>query len=118
MTNLRTHFKCNPLNLFRHKGDIHYLVLLLLQCPLSLLKCSLKLFLLDLKPAPLLVQLVDGTAAISKLVQQVLNFVGKIFVLTLDYVQLLDGFVVSSLETEDFRAVVPPFRPARLQLPP
>ena len=45
---------------------------------LGLLKSSLKLFLLDLEPPPLFVQLVDGTAAIAKLVEQILDLVGEV----------------------------------------
>ena len=55
-----------------------YLVLLLLEGTLGLLKSSLKLLLLHLEPPPLLVQLVDGTAAIAKLVEQILNLVSQV----------------------------------------
>ena len=54
------------------------LVLLLLEGTLGLLKSSLKLFLLDLEPPPLFIQLVDGTAAIAKLVEQILDLVGEV----------------------------------------
>ena len=62
-------------------GDHHrllYLVLLLLEGALGLLKSPLKLLLLDLEPPPLLVQLVDGAAAVAKLVKQVLDLLGKV----------------------------------------
>ena len=55
-----------------------YLVLLLLEGTLGLLKSSLQLLLLDLEPPPLLVQLVDGAATIAKLVKQVLDLIGKV----------------------------------------
>ena len=55
-----------------------YLVLLLLEGTLGLLKSSLKLLLLDLKPPPLLVQLVEGATTIAKLIKQVLDLVGEV----------------------------------------
>ena len=54
------------------------LVLLLLEGALSLLKSSLQLLLLLLKPPPLLVQVVDGAAALAKLVEKVLDLIGKV----------------------------------------
>ena len=60
------------------RGALPYLVLLLLEGSLSLLQSSLKLLLLDLEPPPLLVQLVDGAAAIAKLVEQILDLVSQV----------------------------------------
>merc|ERR1719225_1964090 len=59
------------------------LVLLLLEGALSLLKSSLQLLLLLLKPPPLLVQVVDGAAAFAKLVEQILDLISQVLVLTL-----------------------------------
>ena len=55
-----------------------YLVLLLLKRAFCLFKGTLEFFLLDLKPPPLFVQLVDGAAAIAKLVEQILDLVGEV----------------------------------------
>ena len=54
------------------------LVLLLLEGALGLLKSSLQLLLLLLKATPLLVQVVDGAAALAKLVQKVLDLIGEV----------------------------------------
>ena len=59
------------------------LVLLLLEGALSLLKSSLQLLLLLLKATPLLVQVVDGAAALTELIQEILDFVSKVLVLAL-----------------------------------
>ena len=55
-----------------------YLVLFLFKRAFGLFKGTLQLLLLDLKPPPLFVQLVDGTAAIAKLVEQILDLVGEV----------------------------------------
>ena len=54
------------------------LVLLLLEGALGLLKSSLQLLLLLLKATPLLVQVVDGAAALTKLVQKVLDLISQV----------------------------------------
>ena len=54
------------------------LVLLLLKGSLSLLKSSLELLLLNLQAPALLVKLMDGAAAIAKLIKQVLDLVGEV----------------------------------------
>merc|ERR1719150_2049185 len=73
------------------------LVLLLLEGALSLLKSSLQLLLLLLKPPPLLVQVVDGAAALAKLVEKILDLVSEVLVLALDDVQLLKSLVLGGL---------------------
>ena len=55
-----------------------FLVLLLFKRAFGLFKSILQLLLLDLKPPPLFVQLVYGAAAIAKLVEQILDLVGKV----------------------------------------
>ena len=54
------------------------LVLLLLEGALSLLKSSLQLLLLLLKATPLLVQVVDGAATLTELVQKVLDLISEV----------------------------------------
>merc|ERR1712079_894967 len=77
-----------------------HLVLLSLQSTLGLLQGGLQLLLLSLQTAPLLVQLVDGAASVSQLVQQVLDLVSEVLVLAADDVQLLVGLVKSGLQAE------------------
>merc|ERR1719336_1272523 len=83
-----------------------HLVLLGLEGPLGLLEGALQLLLLALHPPPLLVELMDGAAAIAKLVEQILDLVSQVLVLTADDVQLLVGLVKSGLEAEPLVAVV------------
>ena len=54
------------------------LVLLLLEGALSLLQSSLQLLLLLLKATPLLVQVVDGAATLTELVQKVLDLISEV----------------------------------------
>merc|ERR1719197_1269433 len=82
------------------------LVFLLLEGALSLLKSSLQLLLLLLKPPPLLVQVVDGAAALTKLVQKILDLISKVLVLALDNVQLLKSLVLGGLQPEQLGGVV------------
>merc|ERR1719150_2513038 len=82
------------------------LVLLLLEGALSLLKSSLQLLLLLLKPPPLLVQVVDGTAALTKLVEKILDLVSEVLVLALDNVQLLKSLLLGGLQPEQLGGVV------------
>merc|ERR1719225_340276 len=82
------------------------LVLLLLEGALSLLKSSLQLLLLLLKPPPLLVQVVDGAAALAKLVEKILDLVSEVLVLALDNVQLLKTLILGGLQPEQLGGVV------------
>merc|ERR1712200_401381 len=82
------------------------LVLLLLEGALGLLKSSLELLLLLLKATPLFVQVVDGAATLTKLIQKILDLVSEVLVLTLDDVQLLQTLVASGLQPEELRSVV------------
>merc|ERR1719189_1534691 len=93
-----------------------HLVLLSLQSPLGLLQGGLQLLLLGLQTAPLLVQLVDGAASVSQLVQQVLDLVSQVLVLAADDVQLLVGLVKSGLQAEPLVAVVASLRVGGVQL--
>merc|ERR550525_1505266 len=79
------------------------LVLLLLEGALSLLKSSLQLLLLLLKATPLLVQVVDGAAALAKLVEKILDLVSEVLVLALDDVQLLKTLILGGLQPEQLR---------------
>merc|ERR1719350_1788199 len=78
-----------------------------LERALGLLQALLQLFFLSLQPPPLFVQLVDGAATVSKLVQQILNFVREIFVLPANNVQLLVGLLQRRLQAEPFSVEVP-----------
>merc|ERR1719357_1312131 len=66
------------LDLSKLKLGTEDLVLLLLEGALGLLKSSLQLLLLLLKATPLLVQVVDGAAALAKLVQKILDLVSQV----------------------------------------
>ena len=59
------------------------LVLLLLEGALGLLQSSLEFFLLLLQAAPLLVQVVDGAAALTELIQEILDLISEVLVLAL-----------------------------------
>merc|ERR1719229_2006730 len=93
-----------------------HLVLLSLQSTLGLLQGGLQLLLLHLQSAPLLVQLVDGAASVSQLVQQVLDLIGEVLVLATDHIQLLVGLIKSGLQAEPLGAVVAGLGPAGVQL--
>ena len=82
------------------------LVLLLLKGSLSLLKSSLELLLLNFQAPALLVKLMDGAAAIAKLVKEILDFISQVLVLPLDNIQLLNGLIPSSLQPEELAVVV------------
>ena len=82
------------------------LVLLLLESSFSLLKSSLELLLLNLQAPALLVKLMDGAAAIAKLVKEILDFISQVLVLPLDNIQLLNGLIPSSLQPEELAVVV------------
>merc|ERR1719237_1943164 len=67
-------------------------------------------------PPPLFVQLVDGAATVTELIQQILDLVSEGLVLMLDNIELLHSLIIASLKAEDLGAVVPSFAPAGLQL--
>ena len=93
-----------------------YLVLLLFKRAFGLFKGTLQLLLLDLKPPPLFVQLVNGAATIAKLVEQILDLFGEVLVLPANNVQLLVGVLKGGLEAVHLRAIVAALALARLQL--
>merc|ERR1719412_1543921 len=105
-----------PPDLSKLKLSTEDLVLLLFESSLSFLKCSLELLLLNFQAATLLVQLVDGPATISQLVQEILDFIGQVLVLPLDNIQLLNSLIPGSLEAEKFAVVVPAFLLAGINL--
>lgn len=82
------------------------LVLLLFEGRLSLLKGGLELVLLSLEALPGLLDLVDVAATFTDLVKQILDFVGEVFVLAADSLELFLAFLVGTLETEQFGGVV------------
>merc|ERR550517_2056766 len=94
------------LDLSKLKLGTEDLVLLLLEGALGLLRSSLQLLLLLLKTTPLLVQVMDGAATLTELVQKVLDLVSEVLVLALDNVKLLQTLVASGLQPEELRGVV------------
>merc|ERR1719211_246984 len=111
----------NPaVNLLLHLSQLQlsaeHLVLLGLQSALGLLQSSLQLLLLSLKSAALFVQLVDGTSSISQLVQEILDLVSEVLVLTADNVQLLVGLVKGGLQAEPLSVEVAALRVAGIKL--
>merc|ERR1712180_511310 len=84
----------SPRSLFSLKGT------------LSFLKGSLEFLLLLLKTPALFVQVMDGASTISKLVKEILDFISKVLVLTLDNVKLFKSLILSRLQAEELRAVV------------
>merc|ERR1719297_198197 len=93
-----------------------HLVLLSLQSTLGLIQGGLQLLLLSLQTAPLLVQLVDGAASVSQLVQQILDLISQLLVLAADNVQLLVGLIKSGLQAEPLGIEVAALRVAGVQL--
>merc|ERR1719384_1223693 len=85
------------------------LVLLLLEGALGLLESSLELLLLLLQTTPLLVQVMDGAAALTKLIQKILDLVSEVLVLSLDNVKLLKSLILSGLQPEELGGVVAAF---------
>merc|ERR1719242_1657660 len=84
--------------------------------PSASLKGRLQLLLLALHAPPLFVKLMDGAAAIAKLIEQVLDLVGEVLVFTADNVQLLVGLIEGRLEAEPLVAVVASLRVGGIQL--
>merc|ERR1711878_17389 len=81
-------------------------VLLHLKSGLGLLQSTLELLLLLLQHAALFVQSVDGAAALTKLVEQILDLISQVLVLTLDNIQLLHRLLLGGLQAEQLRGVV------------
>ena len=73
--------------------------LLMLQSPLRVLQVGLQLALLDLEPPALFVQLVDGTAAVVQLVQQILDLVAALILVDFWYILTFLRFVLPSVGT-------------------
>ena len=73
-------------------------VLLLLQSRLGLLEGRLQLVLLHLKSPPLPVQLMDGLAALTQLVKQVLDLICQVLVLSADGLEILNALIPCSLD--------------------
>merc|ERR1719334_2649528 len=96
-------------DLSKFKLSAENLVLLHLKSSLSFLQSSLELLLFGFKSPALLVQIVNRSSTISELVKEILDFIGEILVLTLDNIKSFSRFGLSSLKSEQFRAVVPSF---------
>merc|ERR1719370_1162344 len=65
-----------------------------------------RLLLLLLQAAPLLVQVVDGAAALTELIQEILDLVSEALVLALDNIKLLKSLILSGLQPEELGGVV------------
>merc|ERR1719297_376878 len=104
------------LDLAKLQLSSQHLVLLSLQSTLGLLQGGLQLLLLTLQSAPLFLQLVDGAASVSQLVQQVLDLISQVLVLAADHIQLLHHLVMGGLQAEHLGAVVAGLGPAGVQL--
>merc|ERR550525_348598 len=84
------------------QGGSEHLVLLLLQGALSLRQSGLKLHLLSLQSLADFVNLVDGAASLSDLVEDVLDLVGQGLVLAPNLLQLEKSLVIGVLHLEQF----------------
>merc|ERR1719328_713904 len=104
------------LDLSKLKLSSENLVLLSLKSSFSLLKSSLELLLFSLKSTALFVKFMDGASTVTKLVKKILDFISQVLVLTTDNVELLIGFIKSSLETESLSIEVAALRVAGVQL--
>merc|ERR550519_1295952 len=104
---LLSHAAINLLShLSRFQLSSKYFVFLLLKSTFGLLQSGLKLFLLNFESPALFVKLVDRSATVTELIQKILDFIRKILVFSLDNIKHFRSFILSSLETEVFRAVV------------
>merc|ERR1719461_1175460 len=92
------------------------LVLLRFKARFSFLQSGLEFFLLNLKSSALFVKFVDGASSISKLVQEILDFISEVLILTADNVELLRGLIKSSLESEPLGIEVATLRVAGIEL--
>merc|ERR1712223_1484172 len=71
----------------------HDLVLLLFQSCFCFFQSCLQFLLLNFKSATLFVKLMNGSSAITKLVQKILDFIGQVLVFSFDNIKLLHGSV-------------------------
>merc|ERR1719471_1897002 len=113
LTNLTINFL---LHLSKLKLSTQDFILLGFKGRFSLFKSSLKLLLLNLESTALFVKFMDGTSSISKLVKEILDFIGKVLVLAADNVQLFGGLIKSGLESEPFSIEVAALRVAGVKL--
>ena len=103
-------------DLAKFKLSPQHLVLFLLKGCFSLFKSCLEFLLFNLQTTALFVKLMDGASTISKLVKEILDFISKVLVFTLDNIQLLNCFIPSSLQTEELTVVVAAFFLAGINL--
>merc|ERR1711884_646019 len=99
-----------PVNLLSDIGKLQLgaedSVLLHLKSGLGLLQSTLELLLLLLQHAALFVQSMDGATTLTKLVEQILDLISQVLVLTLDNIQLLHRLLLGGLQAEQLRGVV------------
>ena len=103
-------------DLAKLKLSPQHLVLLLLKGCFSFFKSCLEFLLFNFQTATLFVKLMDGASTIPKLVKEILDFISKVLVLTLDNIELLNCFIPSSLQTEELTIVVAAFFLAGINL--
>lgn len=92
------------------------LVLFLFQGSFGFLQSSLEFVLFGFQTLARLLDLVDVAATLADLVQQILDFISQVLVLTADSLKLLLAFFVGTLETEQFGGVVAAFLLGSIQL--
>merc|ERR1719440_2121340 len=73
---------------------------------LSKLELGAEDLVLLLQASPLLVQVVDGAAALTELIQEILDLVSEVLVLALDNIKLLKSLILSGLQPEELGGVV------------
>merc|ERR1719242_2371959 len=73
---------------------------------LSKLELGAQDLVLLLQATPLFVQIVDGAATLTELIQEILDLVSEVLVLALDNVKLLKSLILSGLQPEELRGVV------------
>lgn len=88
------------------KLSAQHLVLLLFESSLGFLKGSLELVLFGFQALAGLLDLVDVAATLTDLVEQILDFISQVLVLTTHSLQLLLALLVGALKTEQLGGVV------------
>merc|ERR1719285_247958 len=83
---------------------------------LAKLKSSLEFFLLNLQPSALFVKLMNRATTISKLVKEILDFISKILVLSLDNIKLFSSLIKTCLQSKLFSIHVAALRLASFKL--
>merc|ERR1712241_313206 len=96
-------------NLSKFQLSSENLVFFLFQSSFSLLKSSLKFFLLNFMTAALFIKFMNRTSTITQLVKKIFDLISKILVLTFYNIQLLSSFIPSSFKAEEFTVIITAF---------